>query len=53
MFAAETAVFVQLQTIRRVLLVFHRVVISLLAIVASEYDFDSHCGASFIFASLF
>jgi hypothetical protein len=51
--AAETAVLVHFKTIRRVLLVFYGVVVSLLAFVASECDLYSHFGTSNSIASLF
>lgn len=44
--AAETTILVQLKTIGRVLLVLCRVVVPLLAFVASEGNFDSHYGTS-------
>ena len=40
--SAEGAVLVHLQTIRIVLLVLDRVVVSLLALVASQSDFNAH-----------
>ena len=40
--AAETAVFVELETIRVVLLVLHRVVVALFAFAACKSDLDSH-----------
>jgi len=46
--AAETAVFVHFKPVRVVLFVFCRVVISLLAFVASEGYFYSHRGTSFV-----
>ena len=48
---AEPAILVEFKPIRRVLFVFHRVVVSLLTFVASECDFYSHSGPP-IFASL-
>ena len=42
---AESAILIHLQPVGVVLLVFHRVVVSLLAFVASERDLDSHCSA--------
>ncbi len=45
-FAAEAAVFVHFQLLGRVLLVFERVVVSLLTFVASQDDFDAHFGTS-------
>ena len=44
--AAETTILVQLKTIRRVFLVLGRVVVPLLAFVASEGDFNAHYGTS-------
>jgi hypothetical protein len=41
---AEPAIFLQLQPIRRVLLVLHLVVVALLAFGAGKGDFDSHSG---------
>ena len=41
-FAAETAVFVDLKSVRIVLLVFFCVIVSLLALGASERNLDSH-----------
>ena len=40
--ATETAVFLQLDSIRVILLVFLRVIVSLLALTANESDLDSH-----------
>ena len=40
--SAEGAVLVHLQTIRIVLLILDRVVVSLLALVASQSDFNAH-----------
>lgn len=48
MFLAESAILIHLQPVRRVLLVFLRVVVALLAFRASECDFDSHFGTSVI-----
>jgi len=45
-FATEAAVLVHFKAIRGIFFVLGRVVISLLAFVASERDFDSHSGAS-------
>jgi hypothetical protein len=42
---AKTAVLVHLQPVRRVFLVLLRVVVTLFAIVAAQYDFDSHITA--------
>jgi hypothetical protein len=43
---AETAVFAHFQSVRIVLLVFHRVVVALLAFGASQSDFYAHNGTS-------
>jgi hypothetical protein len=51
-FAAEAAEFVHFQFLGCVLLVFHRVVVSLLALVAAEYNLDAHIGTSIVLASL-
>jgi hypothetical protein len=40
--AAEAAVFVHLKALGRVFFVFYGVVISLLALVASQSDLDAH-----------
>ena len=48
MLAAESAVFVHFEPIRGVLFIFRGVVVSLLAFVASEGYFYSHCGTSFV-----
>lgn len=42
MLFTESAILVQFQSVRRVLLILHRVVISLLAFAARERDFCSH-----------
>jgi hypothetical protein len=42
---AEGAILVQLKLVRGVLLVLHRIVVSLLALVASQSDFHSHLTA--------
>ena len=47
MLFAEAAILVHLKTIRVVLLVFERVVIALLAIVAREGDLRTHYGTSY------
>jgi hypothetical protein len=47
-FAAEAAEFVHFQFLGCVLLVFHRVVVSLLALVAAEYNLDAHIGTSIL-----
>ena len=49
--AAETTILVHLDAIRSILLVLHRVVVSLLAFVASQGDFHS-CACSHIFRHL-
>jgi hypothetical protein len=46
-FPAEPAIFVNFESIRRLFFVFSSVVVSLLAVVASERDFYSDNGASF------
>ena len=51
-FAAETTILLELKTIGSVFLVLHRVVVSLLAFIASKRDFYSHYGTSNSFASL-
>jgi hypothetical protein len=43
--AAEGAILVQLKLIRGILLVLHRIVVSLLALVASQRDFNAHLTA--------
>jgi hypothetical protein len=48
--AAEGAVFAPLQTVGRVLFVLDRVVVSLLALIASERDFNS-CASSHCFGT--
>jgi hypothetical protein len=45
-FAAEATVFVQLELFRGVFFVFHRVVVTLFAFVASQNDFNAHLGTS-------
>ena len=45
-FATEAAVLVHLKLIRGILLVFYRVIVSLLALVAPECDFYAHYGTS-------
>jgi len=51
-FTTEPAILVHLEPVRGVLFVFCRVVISLFTFVASEGDFYSHRGASFVFRDL-
>ena len=46
MLPAETAVLVQLETIRIILFVLFRVVVSLLALTARQGNFNSHIGTS-------
>ena len=46
MLFAESAVLVHLQPVRGIFLVFHRVVIALLAFRAGQSDLDSHNGTS-------
>jgi hypothetical protein len=43
--AAEGAILVQFKLVRGVLLVLHRIVVSLLALVASQGDFNAHLTA--------
>ena len=50
---AESAILLHLETIRVVLLVLHRVVVSLLALGASQSDFNAHNGTSLKIASLY
>jgi len=45
-FTAKPAILVQFELVRGVFLVFCRVVVSLLAFIASKCDFYSHCGSS-------
>ena len=52
MLSAEPAILFHFQTVGIVLLVFHGVVVSLLALVAAKGDLYSHFGTSLIFASL-
>ena len=42
---AESAILLHFETVRVVLLVLHRIVVSLLAFVASECDLHAHCSA--------
>ena len=57
-FSAEPAVLVHFEPVGGILFVFCCIVVALLALVASERDFYSHCGASLglrdlsLFASL-
>ena len=45
--AAEAAVLVHLKSVRVVLLVFHAVVVALLALGTSQGNLDSHFGTSY------
>ena len=49
---AESAILLHLETIRVILLVLHGVVVSLLALRASQSDFDAHVRHLLNFASL-
>ena len=49
---AESAVLLHFETVRVILLVFHRIVVSLLALRTSQSDFNAHIGTSLIIASL-
>ena len=51
--SAESAVLLHLETVGVVLLVLHGVVVSLLALRASQSDFHAHNGTSLKFASLY
>jgi hypothetical protein len=44
--AAEAAILVELELFGRVFLVLHRVVVSLLAFVAAQYNLNAHVGTS-------
>ena len=50
---AESAILLHFETVRVVLLVFHGIVVSLLALGASQSDFNAHNGTSLKFASLY
>ena len=50
---AESAVLLHLETIGVILLVLHGVVVSLLALRASQSDFNAHYGTSLKIASLY
>ena len=50
---AESAVLLHFETVGIVLLVLHSVVVSLLALGASQSDFHAHNGTSLKFASLY
>ena len=51
--SAESAVLLHFETIRVIFLVFHGVVVSLLALGASQSDFNAHNGTSLNIASLY
>jgi len=51
--SAESAVLLHFETVRVVLLVFHGIVVSLLALGASQSDFNAHNGTSLNIASLY
>ena len=51
--SAESAVLLHFETVRVVLLVLHGVVVSLLALGASQSDFNAHNGTSLKIASLY
>jgi hypothetical protein len=51
--SAESAVLLHLETIGVILLVLHGVVVSLLALRASQSDFNAHNGTSLKIASLY
>ena len=53
MLSAELAVLLHLKTVRVILLVLHGVVVSLLALRASQSDFYAHNGTSLNTASLY
>ena len=50
---AESAILLHLETIGVILLVLHRIVVSLLALGASQSDFNAHNGTSLKIASLY
>jgi hypothetical protein len=50
---AESAILLHFETVRVILLVFHGIVVSLLALRASQSDFNAHDGTSLKFASLY
>ena len=52
MLSAESAILLHFQAVGVILLVLHGVVVSLLALAASEGDLYSHFGTSLNFASL-
>ena len=51
--SAESAVLLHFETVRVILLVLHGVVVSLLALGASQSDFHAHNGTSLKIASLY
>ena len=51
--SAEPAILLHFKTVGVVLLVFHRVVVSLLALIASQSHFNAHFGTSLKIASLY
>ena len=51
--SAESAVLLHLETVGVILLVLHGVVVSLLALRASQSDFNAHNGTSLKIASLY
>ena len=53
MLSAEPAILLHFQAVRVVLLVLHGVVVSLLALRASQSDFHAHNGTSLNIASLY
>jgi hypothetical protein len=50
---AESAILLHLETVGVILLVLHRIVVSLLALGASQSDFNAHNGTSLKIASLY
>jgi hypothetical protein len=51
--SAESAVLLHFETVGVILLVLHGVVVSLLALGASQSDFNAHIGTSLKIASLY
>jgi hypothetical protein len=51
--SAESAVLLHFETVGVILLVLHGIVVSLLALGASQSDFNAHNGTSLKFASLY
>lgn len=45
---AESAILLHLETVRVILLILHGIVVSLLALRASQSDFNAHNGTSLI-----